>query len=74
MADAPACRLFGYFREFQKRPHHLTFLSKMPLFASGSEREVFLKEVTQHLPQQVTFSPRTPASIRFSEVMCSGKG
>ena len=43
------------FREFQKRPHHLTFLLKMPLFTSGSESEVFAKHLTQHLTQQVTF-------------------
>ena len=26
-----------------------------PLFTGNSKREVFLKQVTQHLPQQVTF-------------------
>ncbi len=61
------------FREFQKRPHHLTFLSETSLFTGGSESEVFGKHLTQHLPQQVTFSPRTLAFIRFPVVMCSGK-
>ncbi len=61
------------FREFQKRPHHLTFLLKMPLFTSGSESEVFAKHLTQHLPQQVTFFPRAHTFIRFLKVVCSGK-
>ncbi len=26
-----------------------------PLFTSNSDREVFCKDLTQHLPQQVTF-------------------
>ena len=52
------------FREFQKRPHHLTFSSKMPLFASVSESEVFGKHLTQHLPQQVTFF----SEFRFHQV------
>ena len=43
------------FREFQKTPHHLTFLLKMPLFTRVSESEVFGKHLTQHLTQQVTF-------------------
>ena len=55
MADARACRLFGYFREFIKTPHHLTFLSKTPLFTRAPESEVFAKHLTQHLTQQVTF-------------------
>ena len=46
-------RLFS--ENFKKRPHHLTFLSKKPLFTGGPESEVFGKEVTQHLTQQVTF-------------------
>ena len=39
------------FREFQKRPYHLTFLSETPMFTRVSESEVFSK----HLTQQVTF-------------------
>ena len=69
MADARACRLFGYFREFIKTPHHLTFLSKTPLFTRVPESEVFAK----HLTQQVTFSPLIFALIRFLEVICSRK-
>ena len=61
------------FREFQKRPHHLTFLPETPLFTGGSESEVFAKHLTQHLTQQVTFSPQTLAFIIFLEVMCSRK-
>ena len=51
-------------------PH---FLSKTPLFTGVSESEVFAKHLTQHLPQQVTFSPQTLAFIIFLEVMCSRK-
>ena len=73
MADARACRLFGYFREFIKTPHHLTFLSKTPLFTRAPESEVFAKHLTQHLTQQVTFSPLIFAIIRFLDVICSRK-
>ena len=73
MADARACRLFGYFREFIKTPHHLTFLSKTPLFTRVPESEVFAKHLTQHLTQQVTFFPLIFAIIRFLEVICSRK-
>ena len=39
------------FREFQKRPYHLTFLSETPMFTRVSESEVFSKHLTQHLTQ-----------------------
>ena len=41
--------------ELQKRPHHLTFLLEMPVFIRVTESEVFCKDLTQHLTQQVTF-------------------
>jgi hypothetical protein len=37
------------FEEIRKRPHHLTFLLEILEFTGVSEREVFGKEVTQHL-------------------------
>ena len=55
------------FAKDKKRPHHLTFLSKTPLFAGCSESEVFVKHLTQHLTQQVTISPQILAFIRFLE-------
>ena len=45
----------------------------MPLFTRVSESEVFAKHLTQHLTQQVTFSPRAHTFIRFLEVVCSEK-
>ena len=69
----PAGRTYVICREFKKISHHLTFLFKMPLFTKVPESEVFAKHLTQHLTQQVTFSPRTLAFIRFPVVMCSGK-
>ena len=36
-------------KENEKRPHHLTFLLETLVFIGVSEREVFGKEVTQHL-------------------------
>ena len=40
---------FQKIKEIEKRPHHLTFPSKSPLFTGLFTREVFGKEVTQHL-------------------------
>jgi hypothetical protein len=37
------------FEENEKRPHHLTFLLETLVFIGVSEREVFVKQVTQHL-------------------------
>ena len=67
--NLPAGRTYVICREFRKRPHHLTFLSKKPLFTRGSESEVF----AEHLTQQVTFPPQALAFIRFLEVACSEK-
>ena len=36
-------------KEIEKRPHHLTYLLETLVFTGVSEREVFGKEVTQHL-------------------------
>ena len=44
----PAGRTYVICRDFLKRPHHLTFLSKMPLFARVLESDLFAK----HLPCQ----------------------
>ena len=38
-----------FFEGIRKRPHHLTFLLETLVFIGVSEREVFGKEVTQHL-------------------------
>ena len=56
------------FREFQKRPHHLTFSSKMPLFTRVSESEVFGKHLTQHLTQQVTQQVTFFSDFRLHQV------
>ena len=43
------CCNLNVYTNFEKRPHHLTLLLEFPLITRVSMREVFCKQVTQHL-------------------------
>ena len=55
--------------EITKRPHHLTFGPATPVFIGVLEREVFCKDLTQHLTQQVTFSRKHNGFSLFTETI-----
>ena len=52
----------------QKRPHHLTFRLETSVFTMLFAREVFGKEVTQHLPHSIVSSFGLFMNPLFTEI------